>query len=87
MPSTIDIHAPFKTRVQQAVSNPHLADTLTRATLHLKEQKRLSLEELEAQRLRDQMRQMKAYSLRNLPSLLEQFQSNVEMNGGTVALG
>ena len=84
MRTPIDIEAPFKTRVKQAVSNPALADTLTRATLHLKEQKRVSLEELEAQRLRDQMRQMKAHTLRNLPELLEQFERNVVMNGGQV---
>ena len=84
MRSRIDIEAPFKTRVKQAVADPQLADTLTRATLHLKEQKRLSLEELEAQRLRDQMRQMKAHTLRNLPDLLEQFERNVVMNGGQV---
>ena len=84
MRSRIDIEAPFKTRVKQAVANPTLADTLTRATLHLKEQKRLSLEELEAQRLRDQMRQMKAHTLRNLPELLERFEHNVVMNGGHV---
>ena len=84
MRTPIDIEAPFKTRVKQAVSDPTLADTLTRATLHLKEQKRVSLEELEAQRLRDQMRQMKAHTLRNLPELLEQFERNVAMNGGQV---
>ena len=84
MRTPIDIEAPFKTRVKQAVSDPTLADTLTRATLHLKEQKRVSLEELEAQRLRDQMRRMKAHTLRNLPELLEQFERNVTMNGGQV---
>ncbi len=81
---TVDIHANFKTRVKQAITNPALAETVTRATINLKEKRELSYAEVQGQQLRDQMRRMKTYVLRHLPDLLEQFEQNVQMNGGTV---
>ncbi len=39
---------------------------------------------VDGQLLRRQVRQMKEYVLRNLPDLLEQFEANVEANGGHV---
>lgn len=81
---TVDVNAPFSTRVQQAVSNPVLADNLTRATINLQLKREQSYSESHGQRLRDQMRRMKAHTLRHLPELLEQFEHNVQMNGGNV---
>lgn len=81
---SIDIKAQFKTRVQQAVSDPALADALTRATINLKVKRELSYAELQGARLRDQTRRMKTHVLRHWPELLERFEHNVQMNGGIV---
>lgn len=81
---TVDVSAGFKTRVRQAVSDPDLADTLTRATISLKVKRDDRYAELEGQRLRDETRAMKTYALRHLPALLEQFERNVQQNGGHV---
>lgn len=40
--------------------------------------------EMDGEALRNQVRQMKEYVLRNLPDLLEQFEANVIENGGHV---
>ncbi len=81
---TVDVNAPFKTRVQQAVTHPNLAETVTRATIYLQEKREFSYAEIQGALLRDQTRQMKTYALRHLPELLEEFEHNVQMNGGTV---
>ncbi len=80
----VDVGADFKTRVKQAVTDPHLAETVTRATISLTLKKDQRYAELQGQRLRDETRQMKTYVLRHLPQLLEQFEQNVQMNGGQV---
>ncbi len=81
---TIDIHADFRTRVKQAVANPALAETVTRATISLQDKREHSYAEIQGPRLRDQTRHMKTHALRHLPDLLEQFERNVQLNGGTV---
>ena len=80
----VDVGADFKTRVKQAVADPRLAETVTRATISLTLKKDQRYAELQGQQLRDETRQMKTYVLRHLPQLLEQFEQNVQMNGGQV---
>ena len=80
----VDVTADFKTRVKQAVSDPRLAETVTRATISLTLKRNQRYEEMQGEQLRDETRQMKTYVLRHLPQLLEQFEQNVQMNGGQV---
>lgn len=82
--SPIDLHAPYRTRVDRALNNPHLKTALSRSTVRLSNQRVASLAAVEGQKLRDQTRQMKEYVLRHLPDLLEQFEANVQANGGHV---
>jgi L-lactate dehydrogenase complex protein LldF len=82
--SPIDLHAPFQTRVQTALNNPHLKIALNRSTIRLSSARVASLQAVDGQRLRDQTRQMKEHVLRYLPDLLEQFEANVTANGGQV---
>jgi L-lactate dehydrogenase complex protein LldF len=82
--SPIDLHAPFQTRVQTALNNPHLKTALNRSTIRLSSARVASLQAVDGQRLRDQTRQMKEHVLRHLPDLLEQFEGNVTANGGHV---
>lgn len=80
----VDFNAPFKTRVKQAVSDKNLGEALNRATTNLRSKRESSLAEVAGPELRNQTRQMKEYVLRNLPDLLERFESNVIANGGHV---
>ena len=80
----VDVTADFKTRVKQAVSDSGLAETVARATISLTAKKDQRYAELEGQQLRDETRQMKTFVLRHLPQLLEQFEQNVQLNGGQV---
>lgn len=82
--SPIDLHAPYDTRVRDALSNPHLKTALNRSTIRLSNQRVAALQAVDGQRLRAQTRQMKEDVLRRLPDLLEQFEANVTANGGTV---
>ena len=80
----VDVTADFKTRVKQAVADPRLAENVARATISLTLKRDQRYGELQGQQLRDETRQMKTYVLRHLPQLLEQFEQNVQMNGGQV---
>lgn len=82
--STIDLHAPYKTRVADALGNPHLKTALSRATGRMAVQRIAAMTAVDGQQLRDQVRQMKEYVIRHLPELLEQLESNIVANGGQV---
>ncbi|HMN30354.1 MAG TPA: LUD domain-containing protein, partial [Caldilineaceae bacterium] len=80
--TTIDLHAPFKERVEDALANPHLRTALARATGRMGGQRVAAMTAVDGEQLRSQGRQMKEYVLRNLPDLLEQLETNVTPNGG-----
>ena len=82
--STIDLHAPYKERVADALNDKHLKTALGRATVRLSAARVAAMGAVDGQRLRDQTRQMKEYVLRHLPELLEQLESNITANGGHV---
>ncbi|MBV7331968.1 iron-sulfur cluster-binding protein [Chloroflexi bacterium TSY] len=80
----IDLHAPYKQRVQNALDNKHLKVAVDRTTKNLIGARHRAMTEMDGEALRNQVRQMKEYVLRNLPDLLEQFEANVIENGGHV---
>lgn len=82
--STIDLTLPYKTRVKDALDNKHLKIALERSTGRMAGQRMAAMSAVDAPRLRNQVRQMKEYVLRNLPDLLEQLETNVTANGGRV---
>jgi len=82
--STIDLTLPYKTRVKDALGNKHLKVALERSTGRMAGQRVAAMNAVDAPRLRNQVRQMKEYVLRNLPDLLEQLETNVTANGGHV---
>jgi L-lactate dehydrogenase complex protein LldF len=81
---TIDLHAPYKERVADALNDKHLKTALGRATVRLSASRVAAMGAVDGQRLRDQTRQMKEHVLRHLPELLEQLESNITANGGHV---
>ncbi len=90
----IDLHLPYDKRVDVALHDRHLRAALTRATARMSGQRvagmgGVALSESEpdidgGEALRNQVRQMKEYTLRHLPDLLEQFEKRFTENGGHV---
>jgi L-lactate dehydrogenase complex protein LldF len=81
---TVDIHAPYKTRVKQALGDRHLGVALTRGTDRLVNGRLQSMTAINGEQLRDQVRQMKEHALRHLPAYLEQLETNLKANGVVV---
>lgn len=82
--SNINLHAPYKERVQTALHDQHLQIALSRTAGRFSTAREQSMAAVDGQRLRDQVRQMKEYALRNLPDLLEELEANITANGGHV---
>jgi L-lactate dehydrogenase complex protein LldF len=80
----INLHAPYKTRIDSALNNAHLKTALNRSTGRMSASRVAAMDAVDGQRLRSQVRQMKEYVLRNLPDLLETLESNLTANGGQV---
>ncbi len=82
--SAIDLRAPYRARVQAALEDRRLKIALTRATSRMSGQRTAAMTAVDGQRLRDQVRQMKEYTLRHLPDLLERLESHLLANGAQV---
>ena len=82
--TTIDLHLPYKTRVQSALGNRHLKTALERATGRLTGQRIAAMNAVDGEQLRSQVRQMKEHVIRHLPDLLEHLEANITANGGQV---
>jgi len=88
--SPIDLHLPYDKRVDAALHDRHLRAALTRATGRMSGQRVAAMNQVApagaggGETLRDQVRQMKEYTLRHLPDLLEQFEQRFTENGGHV---
>ena len=80
----VDFHAPYKDRVQQALSDPNLRSAVSRATDRMSNARHDSMDAVDGQKLRTQVRQMKEHVLRNWPEYLEQLETNLTSNGCTV---
>ena len=80
----IDLHAPFSKRVGDALQDKNLAAVLSRSTMRLSDSRETAMAAVDGPLLRDQTRQMKEYVIRHLPDLLEQFETQVKVNGGYV---
>lgn len=82
--AVIDLHAPYAERVESALQNKHLKTALARATGRMDGQRVAAMTAIDGQELRNQVRQMKEYVLRNWATLLEQLESNLIANGARV---
>jgi len=79
--AVIDLHASYHERVDAALQNKHQKTALGRATGRMSMQRLNAMAAIDGETLRDQVRQMKEYTLRNWPTLLEQLESNLLANG------
>ena len=81
---TVNINAPYKERVAQALGDPLLSQAVVHATDGLSAKRVQSMGAVDGERLRSQVRQMKEDVLRHLPDYLEQLEQNLTANGATV---
>ncbi len=80
----VDIHAPYKDRVRQALGDPNLRVAVSKATDRMANARNASMDEIEGERLRSQLRQMKQNVLRNWPDYLQDLETNLRQNGCVV---
>jgi len=80
----IDLHAPYKQRVADALNNKHLRTALSRTTWRMNDARVNAMGAIDGARLRDQVRQMKEDVIARLPDLLEAVESKLQENGGQV---
>ncbi len=77
----VDVRAPYRTRVRQALTDPALRTALDRATEHLAARRVRAMREIDEPRLRDAVRSVREYAVANLPQLLEELERNLIANG------
>ncbi len=83
-PTPIHLQRHFQERVDAALTDKYLKTALSRATLHMTEQRTAAMGAIAGETLRNQVRQMKEYALRHLPDLLEQLETRLTENGAIV---
>ncbi len=77
----VDTHAPYRTRVRQALADESLRTALDRATEHLSERRDQAMREVDSARLRDEARAVRELAIDHLPDLLEALERNLVANG------
>ena len=77
----VDINAPYKDRIKQALGDPNLRVAVSKATDRMDNARRAAMDAVDGQKLRTQVRQMKENVLRNWPDYLMQLEMNLTRNG------
>jgi L-lactate dehydrogenase complex protein LldF len=77
----VDVRAPYKGRVRQALSDDGLRTALERATERLSRERRSAMAAIDAEQLRNQARATREHAIRHLPQLLEELERNLTENG------
>lgn len=77
----VDFHAAYKDRVQQALGDPNLRVAVSKATDKMDNARQASMDAIDGQKLRSQVRQMKEHVIRNWPDYLLQLEMNLTRNG------
>ncbi len=80
----IDVDAPYRTRVGQALGDSLLRAALDRATAHLMERRQRAVDAIDEDRMRSDARAAREDAVRNMPDLLEELERNLTANGCTV---
>lgn len=82
--SPINLYAPYQQRIDTALNNRHMRTAVSRTVTNIAANRDRAMAAIDGEALRDQMRQMKEYTLRHLPQLLEQLEEKITENGGQV---
>ncbi|MCH7474778.1 MAG: iron-sulfur cluster-binding protein [Gemmatimonadetes bacterium] len=77
----LDVHAPFESRVTQALADDHLRTALDRATTRLAERRDLAVAAVDNPALRHEVRAIRQFAITHLPDMLQQLETNLIANG------
>ncbi len=77
----VDVGAPYKTRIKQALADEALRAALDRAMARLSERRAEAVAAVDSVRLRDDARATRQFAIEHLPELLEQLERNLIANG------
>jgi L-lactate dehydrogenase complex protein LldF len=77
----VDVRAPYKRRVEQALGDEGLRTALDRSTVRLSGKRTEAMAAIDGPRLRDQARAVREDAIRNLPGLLDELERNLAENG------
>jgi L-lactate dehydrogenase complex protein LldF len=77
----VDVRAPYKRRVEQALSDEGLRTALERSTVRLSAKRKEAMAAIDGPRLRDQARAIREDAIRHLPQLLDELERNLSENG------
>ncbi len=78
---TVDTNAPYKARINEALSDEHLHTALDRATERLTVNRAQAMDAIDAERLRNEVNAVRRRAVSNLPDLLEELERNLVANG------
>ena len=77
----VDVRAPYKVRVRQALGDDGLRIALDRATEQMSGRCAEAMAAVDAPRLRDEARRIREHAIEHLPELLEALERNLTANG------
>jgi len=77
----VDVGAPYRRRLEQALGDEAQRTAIERATARLSDQRTKALTTVDNPRLRDEARAIRQSAIQNLPSLLEELETNLTANG------
>ncbi len=78
---TVDVGAPYRQRLEQALGDEAQRTAIERATARLSDQRTKALAAVDNPRLRDEARAIRQSAIQDLPSLLEELEANLTVNG------
>ena len=80
----VDIDAPYRTRIRQALADTDVRTALERAMSQLAERRERAVEAVDDERMRTDARAAREDAIRRLPSLLEELERTLTENGSVV---
>ena len=80
----VDIEAPYRTRIRQALADTDVRTALERATGQLAERRARAVAAVDNERMRADARAAREEAIRRLPSLLEELERTLTENGSVV---
>ena len=78
---SIDIDAPYKSRIREALSDSNVRGAVNRAMSQLADRRERAGAAIDNDTMRDEAREIREHSIRNLPKLLRELEVNLTRNG------
>jgi len=78
---SIDIDAPYKSRIREALSDSGVRKAVDRAMGQLAQRRERAVNAIDNETMRDEAREIREHAVRNLPALLVELETNLIRNG------